>query len=318
MKIDPSVLQQLANFGVSPLDLIKGAKQAIVSKKSTKANNPQDAETLKNAGYIWSNNDNTYNKGDRKIYAFGNVLLWTWGNAIGRALKSGSNLSKWISGDEKYPQGKESEFISKYNELTGQPSSPIDRMSLTGEPEPIEHPPGPVPDRSMVGTPPSEVDQIIAQAKKEAGQNQRLHPDKIIDLYNKAKEVKESDPEGYTKLMMFIKTLKSLTGESIKRSHLNKLIQEIVRRVVREINQGKLKEMTTTAAVSPVTSPKVFKKNSEEEAIEEMTTTSAVSGYNVPGAFTNKMDRKDRIEVLGYTMTPEGKKEYNRPGDKKL
>lgn len=318
MKIDPSVLNQLANFGVAPLDSIKGAKQAIASKKSTKANNPQDAETLQNAGYVWSSNDNTYNKGDRKIYAFPNIFLWTWANAIGRAVKSGDNLSKWLSGDEKYPQGKETHFISKYNEMTGQTSAPIDRMSLTGDPEPLEYPPGPVPDRSMVGTPPSEVDTIIAQAKKEAGPNQRLHPDKIIDLYQKAKAFKDSDPEGYTKLMTFIKTLRTLTGESIKRSHLNKLIQEIVRRVVREINQGKLKEMTTTAAVSPVTGPKAFKKKTEEETIEEMTTTSAVSGYNVPGAFTNKMNRKDRIEVLGYKMTPEGNREYNRPGDRKL
>lgn len=107
-------------------------------------------------------------------------------------------------------------------------------------------------------------------------------------------------------------------SESIKRSHLNKLIQEIVRRVVKEIKEGKLKEMTTTAAVSPVTGPNAFKKKTEEETIDEMTTTSAVSGYNIPGAFTNKMNRKDRIEVLGYKMTPEGNKEYNRPGDRKL
>lgn len=107
-------------------------------------------------------------------------------------------------------------------------------------------------------------------------------------------------------------------SESIKRSHLNKLIQEIVRRVVKEIKEGKLKEMTTTAAASPVTGPNAFKKKTEEETIDEMTTTSAVSGYNIPGAFTNKMNRKDRIEVLGYKMTPEGTKEYNRPGDRKL
>lgn len=108
-------------------------------------------------------------------------------------------------------------------------------------------------------------------------------------------------------------------SESIKRSNLNKLIQEIVRRIVKEIKEGKLKEMTTTAAVSPVTGPKSFKKKfDEDETIDEMTTTSAVSGYNVPGAFTNKMNRKDRIEVLGYEMTPEGTKEYNKPGDKKL
>jgi hypothetical protein len=108
-------------------------------------------------------------------------------------------------------------------------------------------------------------------------------------------------------------------SHSIKRSHLNQLIQEIVRRIVKEIKEDKLKEMTTTAAVSSITGPNAFKKKvAEEEIIDEMTTTSAVSGYNIPGAFTNKMNCKDRIEVLGYKMTPEGNKEYNRPGDKKL
>lgn len=317
MKIDINVLKQLANFGVVPLDSLKGARQAIASKKSIKATSPQDIETLNSSGYIWSNTDNGYHKNTRTIYAFENFFLWTWHNAIGRIVKSGDNLSKWVRGDEKYPQGKEKAFISKYNEMIGQTNS-IDRMSLLGDPEPVENPTGPVPDRSMVGAPPSEIDNIIIKAKKEAGPNRRLHPDKIIDLYNKAKELKNSDPIGYSKLMTFIKTLKTLTGESIKRSHLNKLIQEIVRRIVKELDQSKIKEITTAAAAGSVTGPNTFKKKSEDKTIEEMTATSAITGYNIPGAFTNKMNRKDRIEVLGYKMTPEGNKEYNRPGDRKL
>jgi hypothetical protein len=40
-------------------------------------------------------------------------------------------------------------------------------------------------------------------------------------------------------------------------------------------------------------------------------------GYNIPGAFGRKMrDRKGHIEVLGYTMTPAGEEEYNKPADK--
>lgn len=105
---------------------------------------------------------------------------------------------------------------------------------------------------------------------------------------------------------------------SIKRSHLNKLIQEIVRRVVKEMSENKVREISTASSAGPVTGPQSFVKKNDEEPIEEMTTTSAVSGYNIPGAFTNKMNRKDRIEVLGYKMTPEGNTEYNRPGDKKL
>lgn len=110
-------------------------------------------------------------------------------------------------------------------------------------------------------------------------------------------------------------------NNTIKRSKLDSLIQEIVKAVVKQIKEDKIKEMTTTGAVSPVTGPKAFKKTPEEmeeTPISEMTTTGAVQGYNVPGAFTNRMNRKDRIEVLGYKMTPDGEKEYNRPGDKKL
>ena len=96
----------------------------------------------------------------------------------------------------------------------------------------------------------------------------------------------------------------------IKKTKLTELVQEIVRRIVKEIDNNKIKENSTTALASPT--------SGKEDTIDEMTTTSAVSGYNIPGAFTNKLNNKNRIEVLGYTMTPEGTKEYNRPGDKKL
>ena len=56
-----------------------------------------------------------------------------------------------------------------------------------------------------------------------------------------------------------------------------------------------------------------------------MTTTSGgggssagTPGYNIPGAFSNRMNNKKHIEVLGYKMTPAGEKEFNRPGDKKI
>ena len=67
-----------------------------------------------------------------------------------------------------------------------------------------------------------------------------------------------------------------------------------------------------------------FKGQHEDEQIDEMTTTSGgggsspgTPGYQVPGAFGRKMqNRKGHIEVLGYKMTPQGEKEYNKSGDK--
>lgn len=106
---------------------------------------------------------------------------------------------------------------------------------------------------------------------------------------------------------------------TIKRSKLNDLIHEIVKVIVKEIHDKKLSEESGTSNVSPSIDPLKKKIIPEDDTINEMTTTdSGTPGYNVPGAFTNKMNRKDRIEVLGYEMTPAGKKEYNRPGDRKL
>lgn len=110
------------------------------------------------------------------------------------------------------------------------------------------------------------------------------------------------------------------SDKSIRKSDLVMLIQEITRRIVNEIDKKKLKELTATPAASPVTGPTPFKNKNGDDTIDEMTTTSAVSVYNTPRAFTNTntMNRKGRIEVLGYKMTPDGEKEYNRPGDRKL
>lgn len=102
---------------------------------------------------------------------------------------------------------------------------------------------------------------------------------------------------------------------NIKREELKGLIREIVR--------GIFKEMTTTAAVSPISTPKAFSKRKfaqEEQApVEEMTTTGDVQGYNVPAAFARKGGSERGVKgsaKLGYELTPLGKKEMERPGDK--
>jgi DNA-directed RNA polymerase subunit M/transcription elongation factor TFIIS len=72
------------------------------------------------------------------------------------------------------------------------------------------------------------------------------------------------------------------------------------------------------------TIPRKDKTEESDETLDEMTTTSGgggssagTPGYNIPGAFGRKMtNRKKHIEVLGYKMTPEGEKEYEKPADK--
>lgn len=55
------------------------------------------------------------------------------------------------------------------------------------------------------------------------------------------------------------------------------------------------------------------------DQVNEMTTTGDVSGYNIPSAFSKRGGSSKGVagsETLGYTLTPAGKKEMNRPADK--
>ena len=84
-------------------------------------------------------------------------------------------------------------------------------------------------------------------------------------------------------------------------------------------------EQSVAAGAGPVTGPNAFKKKSKYYPLEEMTTTSGgggsspgTPGYNIPGAWSggNMEKNKKHIEVLGYTLTPQGKAEMKRAGDK--
>ena len=77
-----------------------------------------------------------------------------------------------------------------------------------------------------------------------------------------------------------------------------------------------MKEMTGTAAVSPISTPNAFSK---KKPMDEMTTTGDVSGYNVPSAFSKKGGSHRGVAgsaALGYTLTPQGEKEMNRKADR--
>lgn len=195
-------------------------------------------------------------------------------------------------------------------------------------------PVGPPPDRSKVGKPlppetGSEAERIIKTLYKQAKidpkaklskQNPiRLDPDAIIDLYQRAKTL---PPEEGEKLIAFLKSgaIKPLEEGKITKQSLEGLVGYIVEGIVGEINKAKEKAQKKKWTEKF----QGRKEKAEEDTLDEMTTTSGgggssagTPGYNIPGAFGRKMSRrKDHIEVLGYKMTPEGEKEYEKPADK--
>jgi hypothetical protein len=192
-------------------------------------------------------------------------------------------------------------------------------------------PPAAPPDRSKVGQPlppeqGSEAEKIIKTLYKKAKINPssklskqnpiRLDSDAIIDLYQRAKQMA---PEEGEKLIAFLKSGAVLPLEEgkIAKYQLEGLMEAIVGGIVSEIDKAKQKAKEKKS--------KVKNPTEQDETLDEMTTTSGgggssagTPGYNIPGAFSGRKmrDRKGHIEVLGYKMTPEGEKEYNREGDK--
>ena len=160
-----------------------------------------------------------------------------------------------------------------------------------------------------------------------------LSPDEIIGLYNHAKKLPLTEQ---IKLIRFLKSgkVKPLQEGQILKSQIQSLVERIVEGVVKEVENAKVKiqekkrwtvklekEQSGAAAAGPVTGPNAFEK---EKPLEEMTTTSGgggssagTPGYNIPGAWAGGSLEKNKkhIEVLGYTLTPAGKKEMARAGD---
>jgi hypothetical protein len=408
MKINLKVLQQLAPvFGVGALQSNPPVQKILNSGTSGKASANYEP-ILTGAGYEWSDERNAYSLGDQIIYFFpaGNVFLWTW-TGLFRGLKGGEMITKWVQGDEKYPEGKANKFMGTYKNMTGQDGA--QGGVATAEPEDDEE------DRmkgatsgdiSFSGTGDrgaayasnpapvakgDETDLLISKLKKQV-KSGTLPSDLMIDLGLKAKK----DNNG--KLLAFLKTVRPVNENTIKRSQLNTLVREIIKGIIKEgweddnevlglarqawgqnnwrvqksrksehgtvyqlsFNQpisrflwktndgswkaldpktkkwnpvqGKVGEMTGTGAVSPVMTPNAFKKTKgamegleplggmeEEGKIDEMTTTGDVSGYNIPAAFSKRGGSQRGVkgsESLGYTLTPQGKKEMNRTADK--
>jgi hypothetical protein len=106
----------------------------------------------------------------------------------------------------------------------------------------------------------------------------------------------------------------------IKKSELSRLVEEIIKQLVKEIQ---VEEDSVVANASPVTGPQAFAKKKTsmgEEQLDEMTTTmGGTPGYNVPGAFSRRGGSKAGVAgsaALGYELTPTGRKDMEMPADK--
>jgi hypothetical protein len=327
---------------------------------------PQDHQALLDAGFNWEEEKRVYSDPRMGgILAFPNgVFVWMY-NTFAKVLKNSEKLNIWIDGRCETFLG---ELMAAYG-TSGD-------ITFSGDGErPSYNPPKPQGD---------ETDQLIAKLKKKAGNSNTLPSDTMIDLGLKAKK------DGNEKLLAYLKTVKPMNENKLKKSQLDALIREIVRGIVKEgyNNQpnefdllakklwGKewnfakekkgdaglvmlyktrwpgppdsrllwqtptgevkyldpktkkwmdtqLSEMSGTAAAAPVSTPNAFQKRKiqegeEEEQIDE-TTTGDVAGYNVPGAFSRKGGSHKGVEgsaALGYTLTPQGKKEMGRRGDR--
>ena len=313
-------------FGVVPIEYIRGLKKLIDSGKTGRS--PEHESILISKGYEWNEIKKSYTYGTMdEVYTFPEspVAIWTYGKNLAKVLNGIPTFQNWIVGNDKYPNGKANEFIKVYSEMTGE----TDDGGGVGVAD--------APNRGIGGTefkfagtgmrpnkpefkqPSDPTDALIFRLKKKAGFNKTLPSDEIIILGMRAKK------ENNQKLLDFLKTIKPLGENFVKKSDLSKLIQEIAKRIVTEID---VDEQSTTGAASPVTGPTALKKKKvmDEEQIDEMTTTSGgggssagTTGYNIPGAFSRRGGSEKGIkgsEKLGYKLTPTGKKDMQRSADK--
>lgn len=323
MKIDPKVLQQLApTYGVSPQSPAGLQKVLSLSEKAPANYEP----ILSGNGYEWSDEKNSYVLGDQKIYFFPpkKLFIWIWGDSLIRLLQGSEQLIKWVQGGDKYPEGKANSFMGIYKNMTGQSDA---GGIATAEPDED-------PDRSIGGgdikfsgtggrgeyepKPIDPTDQLITKLTKQAGPGKRLPSDVMIDVGQKAKK------ENNAKLLAFLKTIRPMNENTIKRSQLNALVREIVKGVIKEgwqddnevldlasqawgdqnwrVQKSKSGEHGTVYQLSfnhPITrflwkakdgswkalDPKTKKWNPVQSNVGEMTSTGAVSPVMTPNAF---------------------------------
>jgi hypothetical protein len=268
---------------------------------------PQHHQAIVDGGYVWDEKNVVYTDPRLgSIVALPNdQFIWMLGN-FGKVLKNPDKLNIWVN-------GRNEEFLSKLMVAMGQGSEGDVSFSGTGE-RGAEYTPKPVNKGD-------ETDQLIAKLKKQV-KNGSLPSDVMIDVGMKAKK------DNNEKLLAFLKTVKPMNENKIKRSQLDSLVREIVKGIVKEgwnqqendelydladmawgkqnwvVKKQKTSQHGTVYQLSFNTPISRFLWKSPEgkwkaldpktrqwndiQSVSEMTTTGAVAGYATPFAFKKK------------------------------
>lgn len=224
MKIDVNILKQLANYGVQPLQAIPQVVLAINAGAAEQA--PPEAESiLTKAGYTWVEDALAYKQGEQLVFYIAlqqPFFIWIWKKTLFRGFENSQKLSKWVLGDDKYPEGKGNKFMSLYSNAIG-----VDDMDRNkGGDITFTNTASRPDDHQLKKIDPT--DALIAKLTKQAGPSKKLPADVMIDVGLKAKEEKNN------KLLNFLKTMTPIKEGKLKKSQLEKLIKEIVRSILSE------------------------------------------------------------------------------------
>lgn len=308
---DPKLVKLFLHFGIVPMEGIPEQVQSLINSR-TQAQ-PKTLAVLDAAGFQWDPTRESYITGrnEQEIYAFPQrIYLWIY-EGTGKILQNTNALQQWLAGPNQ-------QYIQMFDKLTGAD-------------QPVNIGPGTV-SRPSPPTAQDAAEKILQTVKPGS----RLDADRIIDIYKLAKET------GNQKLMDLVKTLQM--QESIKKSALKALVAEIAKVVIKEMMTKEGRMSLSSLSVSPnlkstccqaVSAGKTDTKKDGKitgicskcknhatftKSVNEMTTTdSGTPGYNIPGWVSRKGGSKRGIEgsrSLGYDLTPIGKKDMERMGDK--
>jgi hypothetical protein len=275
------LIEKLGEYYITPLN---GAVKIIAALNARIKAPDQLDKVLQSNTYVWSSFSQTYKNRNTKhgsvIAALpGDVFIWISNLSPYGIYESVAKVLKNAQKLAIWVGGREDTFFNELDAISGE--APAAKPKV---------------DSSKL-TPISKAEKLL----KTVTPGQRIPQDDILDLYQLGKE------RGDQKILDLVKTLLPLE-ESISKRNLKNLLREIVK--------GICKEMSVTAAVSPVSTPKAFSKKKD---IDEMTVTGDVTGYNVPGFLSRRGGSQKGVvgsKKLGYDLTPIGKKEMERPGDR--
>lgn len=186
---------------------IKAVAPALAQREQAE---PQDHQALIDAGFNWEEGKLLYSDPRMGgVAALPNgMFVWMY-NTFAKVLKNSEKLNIWVN-------GRCETFLGELMAAAGQPTT----INFVGNGErSAPYDPKPMGD---------ETDKLIAKLKRQAGSNKTLPSSVMIDVGLQAKK------DGNEKLLAFLKTMKPLNENTLKKSQLDALIRGIVRGIVKE------------------------------------------------------------------------------------